>query len=116
VRWRDDVPFEVVCTYPVQPRLPLEFTLALEKGALHCWGEGWAFEGAEVGRPDKGMHGDLDQALDALIEGLGRVVIRTAYQAPAPFWVALQVFKDDRWGRSGVVPGYRGRLSGGAGF
>ncbi|SEN69748.1 hypothetical protein SAMN05192583_3345 [Sphingomonas gellani] len=97
VRWRDDVPFEVVCTYPVQPRLSLEFTLALEKGTIHCWGEGWELEGVDIGRPDKGMPGDLDQALDALIEGSGRVLIRTAYGATAPFWVALQVFRDDRW-------------------
>lgn len=97
VRWRDDVPFEVVCTYPVQPRLSLEFTLALEKGTIHCWGEGWELEGADIGRPDKGMPGDLDQGLDALIEGSGRVLIRTAHGAGAPFWVALQVFRDDRW-------------------
>jgi hypothetical protein len=34
------LPFEVVATYPVQLGLSLAFTLALEKDAIHCWGEG----------------------------------------------------------------------------
>lgn len=97
MRWRDDVPFELVCTYPVQPCLLLEFTLALEKGAIHCWGEGWALDGIAIGRPDEGMPRDLNQALDALIDGADRVLIRTALGATTPFWVSLQVFKDDRW-------------------
>lgn len=97
VRWRDDVPFEVVATYHVQAGLSLEFTLALEKGTIHCWGDGWELEGADVGRPDKGIPDDLDLALNALIEGTGRILIRTAHGAPKPFWTALQVFRDGRW-------------------
>jgi hypothetical protein len=97
IRWRDDVPFEVVATYPVQPGLSLEFTLALEKGAIHCWGEGWELESADIGRPDNGMPGDLDLALDALIEGSGRIVIRTAYRTSDPFQVSLQTLRDGRW-------------------
>jgi len=97
MRWRDDVPFELVCTYPVQPRLSLEFTLALEKGAIHCWGEGWALDGIAIGRANQGVPHDLGEALDALIDGAGRVLTRTACGTTSPFWVSLQVFKHDRW-------------------
>jgi hypothetical protein len=97
VRWQDDIPFEVVATYPVQPGLSLQFTLALEKGAIHLWGEGWSFDGVEIGRPDLGLPHGVASALDALIEGTGRIVTRTAYSVPAPFQVSLQVFRDDRW-------------------
>jgi hypothetical protein len=31
MRWRDDVPFELVCTYPVQPGLSFELTVALDQ-------------------------------------------------------------------------------------
>lgn len=97
VSWRDDFPFEVVATYPVQPGLGLEFTLALERGAIYFWGEGWNLDNVEVGRPDKGMPPGFDHALDAFIEGAGRIVSRTAYGAPSPFWVSLQVQHEDRW-------------------
>ncbi|MET0270098.1 MAG: SHOCT domain-containing protein, partial [Sphingomonas sp.] len=39
--WRDDVPFEIAATYPVQPGLSFAFSLGLEKGSIHCWGDGW---------------------------------------------------------------------------
>ena len=105
--WRDDVPAEVVATYPVQMRLSLEFTLALEKGEIHCWGTGWKLRGIRLYRPDTGLPGALEEALDALIEGSGRVLIRTALGAPAPFWIALQVRRDRRWRtvlRQGGIP------------
>lgn len=97
VCWRDDIPFEVVATYPVQLGLSLEFTLALEKGAIHLWGKGWNFDGVEIGRPDLGLPRGIDAAFDALIEGTGRIVTRTAYGASAPFQVSLQVIVDNRW-------------------
>lgn len=97
VRWQDDIPFEVVATYPVRPGLSLEFTLALEKGAIHHWGEGWNFDDVEIGRPDLGLPHGVASALDALIKGTGRIVTRTAYGVPVPFQVSLQVFRDDRW-------------------
>ena len=97
IRWRDDLPFEAVATYPVQPGLSLAFTLALEKGDIHCWGEGWSFGGIEIGRPDMGLPRGIDRALDALIEGTGRIVTRTALGADEPYQVALQMNEDDRW-------------------
>lgn len=97
IRWRDDVPFEVVATYPAQPGLSLEFTLALEKGAIHLWGEGWNLDGVEIGRTDLGLPRGMDSMLDALIEGTGRIVTRTAFGAPAPFQVALQMFEHGSW-------------------
>jgi hypothetical protein len=97
IHWGDDLPFEVLATYPAQLGLSLAFTLALEKGVIHCWGEGWDLESAEIGRPDKGIPGDLDQALDALIEGTGRIVVRTAYGTKAPFHISLQMLRNDRW-------------------
>lgn len=95
--WRDDVPAEIAVTYPVQPGLSLELSLALEKGVIHCSGEGWELGGIPLYRPDTGLPGDLEDALDALIEGSGRVLIRTAHGAAEPFWVALQVRRDGRW-------------------
>ena len=83
--------------YPVQPGLSRTFTLALETGAIHCWGEGWNFDNVEVGRPDRGIPSGLDHALDALIEGAGRIVTGTAYGGPSPFWISLQVQHDGRW-------------------
>ena len=97
LRWRDDVPLEVVCTFPVQPGLSLEVSLGLEKGTIHCWGEGWDLPAADLHHPDSGLPGDLEEALDALVEGWGRVLIRTAYKASTPFWVSLQVCRDGRW-------------------
>lgn len=97
IRWRDDVPFEVVATYPVQPGLSLEFTLALEKGAIHLWGEGWNLDGVEIGRTDLGLPRGIDTALDALIEGTGRIVARTAYGSREPFQIALQMFEHGSW-------------------
>ena len=97
LRWRDDVPFEVACTFPVQPGLSLEFSLGLEKGSIHCWGEGWDLPAADLCHPDKGLPGYLEDALNALVEGSGRVLIRTTFRASSSFWVALQVFRDGRW-------------------
>ena len=97
VRWRDDVPLEIVATYAVQPGLSLEFSLGLEKGTIHCWGEGWDLDAADLYRPGTGLPADLDQALDALIEGTGRIAIRTAINASSPFCVSLQVPHDGRW-------------------
>ena len=97
LNWRDDVPAEIVATYPVQPGLSLEFSLALDKGVVHCWGTGWELGGIRLHRPDTGLPGDLEEALDALIEGPGRVLVRTALGALAPFWVAVQVRRDGRW-------------------
>lgn len=96
-RWRDDVSFEVVATYPVQPGLSLAFTLALEKATIHCWGEGWNIDGIWIGEPDAGLPGGLAQALDALIDGTGRIVTRTVRGASSPFHVALQMNVEGRW-------------------
>ena len=107
IRWRDDLPFEVVATYPVQPCLSLEFTLALEKGTVHLWGKGWNLDGVEIGHPDLGLPYGMESTLDALIDGTGRILTRTAYGAPAPFQVALQVFGNNRWQtilRRGWIP------------
>lgn len=60
-------------------------------------GEGWDLESAEIGQPDKGIPGDVDQALDELVEGTGRIVIRTAYGTQTLFHISLQVLRNDRW-------------------
>jgi hypothetical protein len=39
LRWRDDVPLELVATYPAQAGLSLELSLGLDKGMVHCWAE-----------------------------------------------------------------------------
>ena len=107
IRWRDDLPFEVIANYHVQQRLSLKFTLALEKGTVHLWGKGWNLDGVEIGRPDLGLPRGMKSTLDALIDGIGRIVTRTTYGAPAPFQVALQVFGDNRWQtilRRGWIP------------
>jgi hypothetical protein len=97
LQWRDDVPFEVVCTFPVQPRLSFAITLALEKGSIHCWGDGWALDGAAPGNPDIGLPADLAEGLEALLGGSGRLLVRTAYRDKSPFWTSLQVPRNGRW-------------------
>ncbi len=97
LRWSDDISFEMVAIYPVQAGLSLEFTIALEKGAVHCWGKGWNLDGLEIGRPDLGLPRGLDHVLDAVIEGTGRIATRTACGKSAPFQVALQVLENGRW-------------------
>jgi hypothetical protein len=95
--WRSDVPLEVPCTFRVQPGLSFELSLALEKGMIHCWGEGWDLNPSELRRPEQGLPPDLKAALDALVRGTGRIVIRQAVRAPSPFWVALQTRTDGKW-------------------
>ena len=97
LRWRDDVPLELGCIFPVQPGLSLEFSLGLEKGMIHCWGEGWGLPATDLHNPDNGLPGALEEALDALVEGSGRLLIRTVRGASAPFWVSLQVCRVGRW-------------------
>jgi hypothetical protein len=97
LQWRDDVPFEVVSTFPVQPRLSFAITLALEKGSIHCWGDGWTFDGTAPGNPEIGLPADLAEGLGALLEGSGRLVVRTAYRDKSPFWTSLQVPRNGRW-------------------
>ena len=97
LRWRDDIPLELVATYPVQPGLSLAFSLGLDKGTIRCWGDGWDLGAADLYRPDKGLPRDLDYALDALIEGDGRIVTCTPMGAASPFWTALQVKQEDHW-------------------
>ena len=107
LRWRDDLPFEVAATYPVQSGLSLEFTLGLLQGTLHCSGEGWILGEVEIGRPDLGLPRGIDRGLAALIEGTGRVVTRTALGARAPFQVSLQMHENGFWQvvhRRGWVP------------
>ena len=95
--WCSDVPLEVPCTFRVQPGLSFEVSLALEKGMIHCWGEGWDLDPVELRRPEEGLPPDLEAALDALVRGAGRIVILKALRAPSPFWVALQTRIDGRW-------------------
>ncbi|RZL23452.1 MAG: hypothetical protein EOP64_07850 [Sphingomonas sp.] len=97
LQWQDDVPFEVVCTFPVQPRLSFAITLALEKGSIHCWGDGWALDGTAPGNPEIGLPADLAEGLGALLGGSGRLVVRTAYRDKSPFWTSLQVPRNGRW-------------------
>jgi hypothetical protein len=107
LRWLDDVPYEVAATYPVQPGLSLEFTLALEKGMIHLWGDGWNLDGVEIGPPEAGLPHGLDAVLDALIDGTGRVVIRTSRGSSTPFSVSLQMTSEGRWrtvSRRGSLP------------
>ena len=105
LQWRDDVPFEVVCTFPVQPRLSFSITLALEKGSIHCWGDGWALDGAAPGNPEIGLPADLAEGLEALIAGSGRLLVRTAYRDTSPFWTSLQVQRNGRWRTVGYQAG-----------
>jgi hypothetical protein len=95
--WRSDVPLEVPCTFRVQPGLSFELSLALEKGTIRCWGQGWDLDPIELRRPEQGLPSELEAALDALVRGEGRIVIRQALRAPSPFWVGLQKKTDDRW-------------------
>ncbi|WP_129586149.1 SHOCT domain-containing protein [Sphingomonas montana] len=97
LEWPDDVPFEAVCTFPVQPRLSFAITLALEKGSIHCWGDGWALDGSGPGNPDIGLPADLAEGLEALISGSGRLLVRTAFRDTSPFWTSLQVQRNGRW-------------------
>lgn len=97
LQWPDDVPYEVVCTFPVQEGLSLAITLALEKGSVHCWGDGWTLDGATPGSPDVGLPAELVEGLDALIGGSGRLLVRTAYRDTSPFWTSLQVQRNGRW-------------------
>ena len=95
--WRSDVPLEVPCTFRVQPGLSFELSLALEKGTIHCWGEGWDLDPIDLRRPEQGLPPELEAALDALVCGKGRIVMRQALRATSPFWVALQTKTDGRW-------------------
>ncbi|MDD1453223.1 SHOCT domain-containing protein [Sphingomonas sp. H160509] len=95
--WRSDVPLEVPCTFLVQPGLSFELSLALEKGTIHCWGAGWDLDPIDLHRPEQGLPPELEAALDALVCGAGRVVIRQTLGATAPFWVTLQTKTDGRW-------------------
>jgi hypothetical protein len=116
LRWRDDVPFEVVATFAVQPGLSVEFSLGLEKGMIHCWGDGWSLGAEGLNLPTTGLPRDLEDALDALIEGKGRIVIRTAEGSASPFRVSLQIRRGGKWQtvsrRSGLpaVPVWRRRI------
>lgn len=105
LQWPDDVLFEVVCTLPVQPGLSFAVTLALEKGSIHCWGDGWAFDGAAPGNPEIGLPADLAEGLEALIAGSGRLLVRTAYRDTSPFWTSLQVQRNGRWRTVGYQAG-----------
>lgn len=105
--WRSDVPLELPCTFCVQPGLSFELSLALEKGMVLCWGEGWDLDPIEMRRPEQGLPPDFEAALDALVRGAGRIVIRQALHASSPFWVALQTEVDGGWNtvrRSWGVP------------
>jgi hypothetical protein len=95
--WRTDLPLELACTFPIQPGLSLEFTLGLDKGMIHFFGEGWDLDAIELSRPEQGLPVDLELVLNALVEGSGRVVILRAYDAPSPFWVSLQRQEARRW-------------------
>jgi hypothetical protein len=109
LRWRDDVPFEVVATFAVQPGLSVEFSLGLEKGMIHCWGDGWSLGAEALNLPTTGVPGELGHALSALIGGTGRVVIRTGAGSAAPFWVSLQTMREGSWQtvrRRGGIPAW----------
>ena len=95
--FRDDVPFEVVCTYPSQAGLSFAITLALDQGAIHCWGAGWSFDSLAVDHPGIGLPPNVRLGLNALINGSGRLLLRTAYGATSPFWISLQVQQNSRW-------------------
>lgn len=95
--WRSDVPLEVPCTFRVQPGLSFELSLALEKGMIHFWGKGWDLDPIELRHPEQGLPPDLEAALDALVRGTGRIVIRQALRAPLPFWIALQTKTEGHW-------------------
>jgi hypothetical protein len=97
LRWRDDIPLEVVATFPAQAGLSLEFSIGLEKGSIRCWGPEWDLGSAVLHQPETGLPAALDHALDALVDGSGRLLIRTALGAPSPFCVSLQVRHDGRW-------------------
>jgi hypothetical protein len=97
LRWPDDIPLEVVATFPAQAGLSVEFSIGLEKGVIECWGPGWDLGSVVLHRPEAGLPAALDQALDALINGSGRLLIRTALGAPSPFCASLQVRHDGRW-------------------
>lgn len=96
-RWREDIPLEVVATFPTQEGLLIPFSIGLEKGSILCWGEAWDLGSAELHRPDEGLPSALDYALDALIDGSGRLLIRTAPGSSTPFCVSLQVRSGERW-------------------
>jgi hypothetical protein len=95
--WRDDVPFELACTYPVQPGLSFAITLALAQGTVHCWGEGWTLDAVELRRPDIGLPDELQNGLEALLGGAGRLVLRTSYGTTTPFRTSLQVRRSAGW-------------------
>lgn len=95
--WRSDVPFEVACTFRVQPGLSFELSLALEKGMIHCWGTGWDLNSIDLLGPEQGLPRQLEAALDALVCGTGRIVILQALRATSPFLVTLQTKKNGRW-------------------
>ena len=95
--FRDDVPFEVVCTYPSQAGLSFEITLALDQGTIHCWGAGWSFDSLVVGNSGIGLPPDVRLGLNALISGRGRLLLRTVYGATSSFWTSLQVQQNSRW-------------------
>jgi hypothetical protein len=97
LRWPDDIPLEVVATFPAQAGLSVEFSIGLEKGSIECWGPGWDLGSVVLHRPEAGLPTALDQALDALIDGGGRLLVRTALGASSPFCVCLQVRHDGRW-------------------
>jgi hypothetical protein len=97
LRWPDDLPLEVVATFPAQAGLSVEFSIGLEKGAIQCWGPGWDLGSSVLHRPEAGLPAALDHALDALIDGSGRLLIRKALGAPSPFCVSLQVRHNGRW-------------------
>lgn len=96
-RWREDIPLEVVATFPAQEGLLVPFSIGLEKGSINCWGEEWDLGSAELHRPDEGLPSALHYALDALIDGRGRLLIRTALGSSTPFCVSLQVRSGERW-------------------
>lgn len=107
LRWRNDVPYEMAATFPVQPGLSLEFTLALEKGMIYLWGDGWNLDGVEIGPPQAGLPRGFDAMLDALIDGTARIVTRTSRGSPTPFSVSLQMTSEGRWqtvSRRGSLP------------
>lgn len=97
LHWRVDVPFELVATCAVQPGLSFELSLGLEKGMIHCWGEGWSLDAEALDLPTTGLPRDLQDGLDALIEGTGRIMIRTAAGSASPFRISLQVCRSGRW-------------------
>ncbi|WP_076073054.1 SHOCT domain-containing protein [Sphingomonas montana] len=97
ILWREEPGLEIACVYPIQPRLSFAINLGLEKGTIHVWGEGWVLDNRDLPSNEVGLPSDLHAGLNALVEGNGRLVIRTAFHRTEPFWVSLQIYRGGRW-------------------